>query len=156
MNLLVHASAGALVGQYTGNPYLGFIYGFISHVILDVIPHGDSQLYKKYKSGELSAKKAMALTVIDSVTTVVFVLVFFSLGIHKSTLVTAMAIIGSVIPDIFIGFYELLSPKAPKWLQVIHKWHFKNHDYFAIKHDLSFRNGLILQLIIFLVLIKIL
>jgi len=156
MNLLVHASAGALIGQYTGNPYLAFFSGVMSHIILDIIPHGDSQLYKKYKSGELSTKKAMALTILDSIATIVFVLIFFSLEIHKSTIVTAMAIIGSVIPDVLMGFYELLSPKAPKWLETAHKWHFINHDYFAIKHDLSFKKGLLLQLIVFLVLIKIL
>lgn len=156
MNLLVHASAGALVGQYTGNPYLAFFGGLLSHIILDIMPHGDSQLYQKYKKGELSTKKVMALTILDGIATVVFVLIFFSLEIHKSTIVTASAIIGSVLPDVLIGFYELLSPKAPKWLKIVHKWHFKNHDYFAIKHDLSFKNGLLLQLIFFLVLVKIL
>ncbi|MFC1612259.1 hypothetical protein ACFL29_00190 [Patescibacteria group bacterium] len=156
MNLLVHVSAGALVGQMTGSPILAFIYGILSHILLDLIPHGDNQLYQRYKRKEVSTKKVMAMTVLDSIACIVFVLIFLNLGLYDSKLVITMAMLGSVIPDIFIGFYELSLPNPPKILKIIHKWHFKNHDFFSDKRDLSFKNGLLLQLIIFLVLLKIL
>ena len=41
MFLTVHAATGILIGKYTGNIYLAFIAGFLSHLILDIIPHGD-------------------------------------------------------------------------------------------------------------------
>ncbi|MCA9325530.1 hypothetical protein KDA23_05720 [Candidatus Saccharibacteria bacterium] len=42
MYVSVHATVGAVVGQQTGNPLLAFGAGFASHLLLDVIPHGDS------------------------------------------------------------------------------------------------------------------
>src|SRR3989344_8593234 len=110
MTLLVHAATGALIGQYTQNPTLAFFYGLLSHIILDAIPHGDSEIYQKYKNKEISSKKAMAITIIDAVLAIVFVLIFFALDINPSNLTSSMAIIGAIIPDIFIGFYELTCP----------------------------------------------
>lgn len=151
MNLLVHAGAGVLVGQATGNPILAFICGLISHIILDVIPHGDSHMYKRYKNKELSMKKAMAGTMLDAIATVIFVILIFNLGIYHTKLVTSMALIGAIIPDVLIGIYELSLPNAPKFLRVIHKWHFKNHDLIAEQYDLSFKNGLLLQVVFLLI-----
>ncbi len=156
MHLIVHAGAGAIVGQATGNPWLAFLFGILSHIVLDVIPHGDSNLYKKYKNKELSTKKAMAGMALDSIASIVFVLLVFNLGIYNSKLVTSMAILGAIIPDVMIGLYELSYPKTPKIIKTIHKWHFKNHDLIASKYDLSWKNGKIFQIIILFVILKML
>lgn len=156
MTLLVHAAAGALIGQYANNPAIAFFYGILSHIILDAVPHGDSGLYKKYKNKEVSARKAMAGSIIDSICAIIFVLIFFNLDIAPSRLITSLAIVGSIIPDILIGFYELLEPKAPKVLRIIHRWHFKNHDFIAKKYDLSLKRGRMLQVIIFFILMRML
>lgn len=154
MNLLVHTTAGVIVAQYTRNPFLGFLYGFLSHLILDMIPHGDSLMYKKYKNKELSARKAAAKTILDSIASIVLAVVFFNFNLPSSDWVLSMAIVGAVIPDILIGLYELLEPRAPKILKTVHKWHFKNHDLIAKKFDLSMKHGLLLQVIIFLLLMR--
>jgi len=154
MNLLVHAAAGTLVAQYTGNPFLAFLYGVISHIILDMVPHGDSKLYQKYKNKELSIKKAAAKTILDSISAIILTVVVFNLPLPSSNLVMSMAIIGSVIPDILIGFFELMSPNPPKFLKVVHKWHFHFHDMIAKKYDLSIKHGLLLQVLVFLLLMK--
>lgn len=154
MNLLVHTTAGVIVAQYTRNPFLGFLYGFISHVILDLIPHGDSMMYKKYKNKEISVKKAAAKTVLDAVVSIVLVVIFFNINLPSSDWVLSLAIVGAVIPDILIGFHELLDPRAPKWLKIVHKWHFKNHDLIAKKFDFTLKHGLLFQTIVFLLLIQ--
>ena len=41
MCLFTHFAAGALAGGLTGNVYLGAAAGFVSHAVLDVIPHYD-------------------------------------------------------------------------------------------------------------------
>lgn len=154
MNLLVHTTAGAIVAQYTGNPILGFFYGLLSHILLDMVPHGDSLMYKKYKNKELSAKKAAARTILDSIASIILVVVFFNISLPSSGWVLSMAIIGAVIPDVLIGLYELWDPHEPKILRIIHKWHFKNHDLIAKKIDFSLKHGLLLQVIIFLLLMR--
>ena len=153
MHLVVHATAGALVGQATGNPWLAFVYGILSHIILDMIPHGDSNLYKRYKNKEFSVKKAMANTILDSIAAIVFVIVVFNLGIYQTKLVTSMAILGAIIPDVMIGLYELFSPNPPKILKTIHKWHFINHDLIAKRRDFKWKSGKLLQLVVFLILL---
>ena len=127
MLILIHAAAGAIIGQYAQNPVLAFFYGILSHIALDMMPHGDDHLYYRYKNKEISARKAMAASILDTIASVAFVLFFFNLESNPSNLITSMAILGAIIPDIFIGFYELLDPKCPQWLKIIHKWHFKNH-----------------------------
>lgn len=154
MNLTVHAAAGAIVAQYTKNPILGFFCGFLSHILLDMIPHGDSALYVKYKNKELSVKKAAAKAILDAVLAIILVVIFFNLSLPGSNMVLSMAIVGAVIPDVFIGIYEVLFPRVPKFLKIIHKWHFKNHDLIAKKFDLSVKQGLLFQIIIFLLLMR--
>jgi hypothetical protein len=154
MNLTVHAAAGAIVAQYTGNPVLAFLFGILSHILLDMIPHGDSAMYVKYKNKELSARKAAAKTILDAILAIVLAVIFFNLPLPSSNLVLSMAIIGAIIPDVFIGFYELSLPRTPKFLKIIHKWHFKNHDLIAKKFDLSVKQGLLFQIIIFLLLMR--
>lgn len=154
MNLTVHAAAGAIVAQYTKNPILGFFYGLLSHIILDMIPHGDSAMYVKYKNKELSARKAAAKTIIDAILALILSVIFFNLPLASSNLVLSMAIIGAVIPDVFIGLFELSQPRTPKWLKVIHKWHFKNHDLISKKFDLSVKQGLLFQVLFFLLLMR--
>lgn len=152
MNLLVHTAAGVIVAQYTGSPFLAFFYGITSHILLDLVPHGDSLMYKRYKNKELSIKKAAAKTILDSIGSVILTIIFFNLDFTGPHLVLGMAIIGAIIPDVLIGLYELFEPKAPKLLKTVHKWHFRNHDLIAKKFDLSLKHGLLLQVIIFLLL----
>lgn len=154
MNLLVHTTAGVIVAQYTRNPLLGFFYGLISHLILDLIPHGDSAMYKKYKNKEISVKKAAAKTVLDAIISIVLAVIFFNVNLPSSDWILSWAIIGAVIPDVLIGLYEFMDPRAPKWLRIIHKWHFKNHDLIAKKFDLSLKHGLLFQTIVFLLLMQ--
>lgn len=156
MTILIHTATAMVIGQYTGNPILAFIGGIISHIFLDLIPHGDNNAYQRYKRKELSAKKAMAMMVLDAIASIIFVLIFFNLDISRSNFVTSAAILGGILPDILIGFHELLEPRIPKWLKVIHKWHFLNHDLIAQKYDISRKNGIIMQILFFFILLKIL
>ena len=41
MLFITHAITGATIGLASGNPILGFILGFLSHHVLDAIPHFD-------------------------------------------------------------------------------------------------------------------
>lgn len=151
---MVHAGAAIIVAQYTQNPILAFLYGLLSHILLDMVPHGDSRLYQKYKNKEYSLQKAAAKTILDSIGTIILTVLFFNLNLPAPNLILSLAIVGAILPDVLIGFYELMSPNTPKWLKIIHKWHFKNHDLIAKKYDLSWKHGLFLQVIVFLILIS--
>ena len=44
MTLTTHATVGAVIGYAIGEPLAGFVLGFLSHVQLDMRPHGDYRL----------------------------------------------------------------------------------------------------------------
>ena len=64
MYITVHAAAGAAVGTLTGNPLLAFIGGFVSHLILDMIPHGDETI-KKWKLFKTIRARVTAAALLD-------------------------------------------------------------------------------------------
>ena len=44
MFITPHTAVALWLSTKTGNPYLGFAYGLVSHFIIDIIPHGDEKM----------------------------------------------------------------------------------------------------------------
>lgn len=153
MTLVIHATVGAIVGRYLPNPFLAFIAGFVSHFLVDIIPHGDSAVYKRYKSG-LHKKRSTALVLIDGSLAIITSLLLVNLGTFESLRAASWAIVGSVLPDLLIGLHILLEPKwkpgkhehpvelghsalntiynstvVRGWLDTFHSFHFYMHDF---------------------------
>ena len=154
MFITVHAAAATIIGKSIPNPFLAFLAGVLSHFILDLIPHGDSRMGKKFwaeklkflkDNGEL---KMMALYgSIDSL-----VLAFFLIFIFKNFEFTRAdnviwAIVGSIIPDVTFAFYKIKELKAIKWF---YKAHNKNHNILVnkINFDLPLQYGVLMQIIV--------
>ncbi len=149
MFLVTHAAVGAIIGETTGNPYLAAIGGFASHFLLDIIPHGDSNLYKSYKKGEL-VKRAVAYVTMDSIATIFFILALFHFRDFLHPLRVSLGIAFAVLPDLLIGLFE--SGAAP-WLAKFHKVHFFFHNlYTNRRRDFPFKYGVVMQLVILLLL----
>lgn len=145
MLLVTHAAVGAIVGQATGSPLLAAIGGFISHFLIDVIPHGDSNLYKSYKRGE-RIRLARAYITIDAIATLLFVLALFNFRDFIHPVNVSLGVAFGVLPDLLIGLYE--TGKA-SWLRGFHGVHFFFHNLITDrKRDLSFRYGLLMQLVV--------
>lgn len=141
MYLTVHAAAGAAIGQFTGNPFLGFVAGVVSHFILDVIPHGDEGI-SKWHFFKTPLKRTVAASVIDFFVMIIFLIVWLrvnnDLG-QLSGLLTGMA--GGAAPDALWGFQELTGDPI---LKPYRKFHNKAHDIFKTK--LSMKQGFLLQI----------
>ena len=149
MFLATHSVAGAIIGRASPNPLVAFIGGFISHFLLDMIPHGDANIYKNYRKKQ-HVRRALAYVTIDAIVTV-----YIILGIREAhqfddgANVTA-GIAGGLLPDLLIGYYNILKPK---WLNWFHDLHFFFHNYIVNRRrDLAFPVGLTMQIIILLVL----
>ncbi|MEI6627520.1 MAG: hypothetical protein WCL61_02910 [bacterium] len=164
MFITVHAAAATIIGQHISSPILAFILGLISHAILDIIPHGDQEMGKKFfkfrfhhseaeelKEEEDTAKtslRAMALYgLID-----LFALVFFVMYLFRNFQFTNIdsviwAIIGGIIPDILVGLYVIGKIKPLKGFFDLHT---ANH-YIAIKKigkDMPLMVGMLMQVVI--------
>ncbi|MCX6744444.1 MAG: hypothetical protein NTX82_02880 [Candidatus Parcubacteria bacterium] len=146
MFLTVHSAVGLTIANYIKNPLLAFFVGFILHYVFDIIPHGDTQIPKKYHNiVYITLAGFLDLAVLTS-----FLLILM-LGQAKFLTWTQIAAIsGSVIPDL-IQFIYFLHPRQ-KHLLRIQKVHDFFHGLITNKKNFGLIPGLILQIILFLIL----
>ncbi|MDO8621890.1 MAG: hypothetical protein Q7R80_01545 [bacterium] len=128
MFLTVHATAGALVGGWTGNPLIAFALGLISHAILDIIPHGDEHIAPECAGPTCSHREEirflLRLAIIDAIVmSGVLAAVLYPWIPLPSNAVLA-GIFGSVLPDLIQGFATLF-PKRRTLVRLK-----RLHDYF--------------------------
>ena len=118
MFLTVHSSSGLIIGSLTGNPILAFLFGLISHFIIDAIPHGDTSL--RHGRDEKQRISIMAkIGSADSIITISYLLIIFYFHKELLTLSIILAVIGALLPDFISGFYMLTKIKILKpiyWL----------------------------------------
>jgi hypothetical protein len=148
MFVITHAALGALIGEsMAGHPAVAFGLGMASHFLTDIIPHGDTHLYKNYIAGT-KVNRAVAYVVIDSILTIFFVLFVFNSGLVTDKFAVTMGIVGGVLPDFLVALVELFKIR---WLGWFHRLHFFFHNLVcARKGDMSFSSGFAMQ-IVFLV-----
>lgn len=144
MFITVHAASGIIIGQYIGNPWLAFLIGFISHIILDIIPHGDTQVAEKYKN-PIHIGAAALLDFIILFFLLVFLLVV-KIDLFQPSII--MGMIGAMLLDIFQGIYYLTRNKTFKKLQ---NFHHLFHNAISQKHELNFFVGLALQIVLLII-----
>ncbi len=143
MLLTVHATAGALIGQQISNPLLAFFLAFISHFILDIIPHGDQDWIEEYKGNQKSkVRKIVTLVALDVLALFVLLISKYFFNAFAPTLNIVAGIMGSVLPDLLVGIHEL----SEKQFKRFYRFHFAMHD--LIKIQPSTTSGLFLQIIV--------
>lgn len=153
MILATHAIAGAAVGRLTNNPLLAFIFGVISHFILDAIPHWQYKLNSKIESEDIMAED-MPLNKkfvgdIAKIGVDFFGGVFISLlafhgwsGFASPPTLLIAGIAGGVLPDA-LQFVFWKFKREP--FTTIHKFHFWIHAGWDFNHDSML--GMALQII---------
>lgn len=146
MTLTTHASLGAVIGHAVGNPVLAFVFGFISHFLIDMIPHGDSGLADNYKIHKKKQKHALAFVAIDAVSAILFVLIIVNTKDLNSVHAFSWGIAGSVLPDLIIGLYEVTKSPLLRWFNTLH---FAFHDFFIKrKGDVPLYYAILAQIVL--------
>jgi hypothetical protein len=130
MTLTTHATIGAVIGHAVGNPVLAFIFGFISHFIVDMIPHGDTGLSDNFRVHKRKRKRAVAYVVVDAIVALFFVLILANTRDLESIRTFSWGIVGGVLPDLIVGLFEVTKTPALRWFI---KLHFYFHDFFVRK-----------------------
>jgi hypothetical protein len=154
MFVTTHAAIGAVVGGSLANPYLALILGFISHFLVDMIPHGDEHMLNGFKSGS-KVKRAVAYVTIDAIFAVYAILLILSNAPERLHDSMKWGIIGSVLPDLVVGVFELT---RVKYLRRFTAWHHRNHHHLIGKyrhgHDIPFKWGVGYQVVACVLLLK--
>lgn len=138
-----HAAAGALIGQQVGqNPLLIFILAFTSHLLMDLIPHGDRHhVVDYYHGGKKNLKRLYSELVIDSsIAIIITVVLMLQDGLNRHAM--AWGIVGAVIPDLIVGLSEVTKSKLAK---AFTKFHFVTHNALIHKFHISRINGTLWQ-----------
>lgn len=146
MTLTTHATLGAVIGKAFGNPVLAFVFGFISHFLIDMVPHGDTGLSDNYRIYKKNQKRAVAYVTVDGVVALLFVLLLANTRDIESMSTFTWGIIGSVIPDLIIGLYEITKTPLLKWFNSVH---FFFHDFFVTRRgDVPLYYALLAQVVL--------
>ncbi len=151
MTLTTHATVGTLIGYSIGDPVAGFVLGLISHLLLDMIPHGDHDMNINFRVNKTRMKRIFAYGTVDAIAAIFLVLIIINWKDLVPINTISWAIAGSILPDLLIGLHDLTKWK---WLDSFNKLHFYFHDFFVKKRgDVRLRYSLIGQalLIIFLI-----
>lgn len=151
MFILTHAAIGSVIAEaFPTHPFVAFVLAFLAHFPTDVIPHGDTGLYKGYLAGT-KVKTAYLFVGIDAVATVLSVIYLLTKIVFDHRLAITMVIVGGVLPDILVALYEIF---RPKWLRWFHRLHFYFHNLISGKvGDLSLQNGIALEFVVLALLV---
>ncbi|MBU1130845.1 hypothetical protein KJ840_01815 [Patescibacteria group bacterium] len=156
MFLTVHAASGIFIGSQVSAPWLAFILGFVSHWLLDFIPHGDEKVIDRSKFSESRLKK-MLFYVAAADTLGIIILFYFLISTETIVLTSGIlwGMLGAVAPDYLWGLHKITRIRVLKPLHKIHNWfHLKltNPRYPRLNRGrgLPFKLGSLIQLAAFI------
>ena len=151
MYLTVHALTGALIGKQIVSPLLAFGLGFLSHFVLDVIPHSEAELWDKDKTkfpNKTHLKRILGVILIDATILAISLTIILVILYRKGEIINSFAVIsgifGSLLPDFLTGIFLLSKGRFFKKFTDFHRTiHFspKKSQFLKI-------NGYITQLIV--------
>jgi len=152
MYLTIHTPTSLIIGSQVNNPLLAFIFAFIAHLILDIIPHDPIELRDWNKNREV--KKFLLIACIDSIILGIFLVILFlnqKLDINNYSLL--VAILGGLMPDILWGLNDLTKKKI-KILNKYGYFHYKIlHPIIKKGYHIPWKYSLLSQVGIFVLML---
>ncbi|MBU1164940.1 hypothetical protein KKA15_05275 [Patescibacteria group bacterium] len=146
MFLTIHAATGVIIGQTTNNVTLAFFFGLIFHFVLDMIPHGDQALMRKDRMAKIRLIGSIAT--VDAVIMGIFLSFIFNRALGLHYLPIAASVVGSILPDFFVGLAELTNNKI-KWLSKFQSFHAHLHHFPLFENfEPNLKTGIVMQAII--------
>lgn len=147
MYITTHAAAGAAIGQFISPIWLAFILGFISHLVLDMIPHGDEWI-KNWKLFRTRMQRTAAASLIDLIGVIIMTIYWINHSDISQLAPMLAAIAGAIAPDALWGLYELTKSPILAWYRTMHT---KTHHLF-FKTKLTIIQGFLLQIPLIIIL----
>lgn len=123
MYLTVHATIGAVLGERVDPPLAGFLLGFASHFLADVVPHGDEWVGRTLaQPGRVRWLAALAL--IDGLAAGSLVTLLWLGGAFVNPVGAFSGALGAVLPDVLAGFSDLSQGKLwPAYVRLHNRSH---------------------------------
>ncbi len=146
MFVATHTVIGAIIGtMLPTHPFIVFGLAFLLHFLTDMVPHGDTKLYKDHLSG-VRKKLTWVYVIGDALVTICLIGYFIQISTLHIQPAVLTGILGSVLPDILVGLYEAF---RTKWLARFHYWHFFFHNLISNRiGDLPLAIGVMMEMIL--------
>ncbi len=144
MFVATHTIIGAVIGAaFPNHPVVAFIGAFVGHFLTDMIPHGDTKLYRDHLVG--SRKLLARIYLIGDIVVAVGIIAYLlQQSIIQTHPTIAIGILGSVLPDLIVGLYEAFKWK---WTTHFHRLHFFFHNFISSRTgDLPLYAGVVMEL----------
>ena len=139
MTLAVHTAAALVIAQHSHSHLQAFLLGFLSHIILDMIPHGDYHLSRWFNKGQKMRKIIFLAEADILISTIIAAAFFYSYVANPSIFVWAL--VGSWLPDIPHFFFHL---SRERFMVRLNRWH-SNIHFLEKRVKLNIKQSLILQ-----------
>lgn len=156
MFVTTHVAIGALLGATLPSRALAFVLGFISHFLVDMIPHGDEHMLDNYKSGS-KVRRAIAYVTVDAIAAIYVLLLILNNTPADIAPYVTWGIAGSVLPDVLVAVYE--ATKLKPFFRKFTAWHHKNHHHIIGKYrkgrDIPFKWGVAYQVLAAIFLVRV-
>ncbi|MFH1855412.1 MAG: hypothetical protein ABH810_03360 [bacterium] len=151
MNLSTHVAVGAAVGYATKNPILGFFAGFLSHHIIDQIPHTDGgELHVDLKDFTRDTR-IIAIVSIDFILLVfISILLFKKYGLDYPLM---MGMFGGAFTDL-IDNVPFWSPYLRKTFPMNYFHRFHGFFHFTIENKKNMWFGIFIQFLLIAISLK--
>jgi len=100
MFLTPHTSAALWISTKVTDPIMAFILGVVSHIILDMVPHGDDSLTQHITNKRDKFYYELKIATVDTVLAGLLILIFIVNGPIVNSWVMLAAVFGSWLPDL--------------------------------------------------------
>lgn len=124
-----HTIVAAAIAVKTGNPFLALPLSFVSHFVLDEVPHWNPHITTQKGDVKVIDKKNLAIIVADSSLALISgsaIALSFLPNVGKTSLILASCFV-AVLPDLIEAPYIFLNYKK-KWLRMILSFQ-KRHQF---------------------------
>jgi hypothetical protein len=148
MVLTVHILIGAAVAEKTGNPILGLLFAFLSHYLMDAIPHQEYSI-RGIEEGRWKNSSKNFLKIFLDILIGFFLITIFS----KNYFLAFLGGFSAILPDI-LTFLYFIFPKI-KPLHLLSKFHKKTHWFKNYKIKIPLFWGIFTQVLILFLAISI-
>lgn len=146
----MHALTGGVIAYKIQNPIISLLLAFLSHFIIDLLPHWNPSLHKEKKKLGYIGNKTKVIIFIDCAIGLFLGLwlALKKLPDYSQTAVVLLGCLMAILPDLVEAPYYLLNKKSRKlkWLRDFQGKH---------QFNVSFLPGIIYQIIFITVLLLI-
>lgn len=141
MFITPHTAVALWLSTKTGDPYLAFTFGVISHLIVDIIPHGDEKIGYHIEDKVQRRKYMFKIGVVD-VSLAGILLYFIWSQTDLWSTVAFWAVAGAWLPD---GIWLLASVVEHKLIRALANFHHATHH--LLNKEIGIKSGLLLQFV---------